>query len=180
MKNHSMNLQKAMARKPIFGTVFIGIVLLLLGDFNHALTTESPAPQPQPPQTELPPTEPPPTQPSPTEPSPTEPSPTQPSPTEPYPIHPSPTQHPRTHPSPTQHSPDLPMNGGTPGSLRPEDCGPRCMGRCAKTAFKKPCMFFCRKCCAKCLCVPPGTYGNKHMCPCYNNWKTKRGGPKCP
>ncbi|XWS28332.1 hypothetical protein CRYUN_Cryun25bG0059300 [Craigia yunnanensis] len=28
--------------------------------------------------------------------------------------------------------------------------------------------------------VPPGTYGNKQYCPCYNNWKTKRGGPKCP
>ncbi|KAJ6700076.1 GIBBERELLIN-REGULATED PROTEIN 13 [Salix purpurea] len=37
-----------------------------------------------------------------------------------------------------------------------------------------------RKCCAKCLCVPAGTYGNKQSCPCYNNWKTKRGGPKCP
>ncbi|KAL8160842.1 hypothetical protein V2J09_012331 [Rumex salicifolius] len=35
-------------------------------------------------------------------------------------------------------------------------------------------------CCAKCLCVPPGYYGNKQFCPCYNNWKTKRGGPKCP
>ncbi|KAK4576832.1 hypothetical protein RGQ29_027393 [Quercus rubra] len=41
-------------------------------------------------------------------------------------------------------------------------------------------MFFCQKCCAKCLCVPPGTYGNKEFCPCYNNWKTKRGGSKCP
>ncbi|RLN01091.1 gibberellin-regulated protein 5-like [Panicum miliaceum] len=26
----------------------------------------------------------------------------------------------------------------------------------------------------------PGTYGNKETCPCYNNWKTKEGGPKCP
>ncbi|KAJ0263711.1 hypothetical protein HA466_0021810 [Hirschfeldia incana] len=25
-----------------------------------------------------------------------------------------------------------------------------------------------------------GTYGNKQVCPCYNNWKTKLGGPKCP
>uniref|UniRef100_A0A7N0TAJ1 Uncharacterized protein n=1 Tax=Kalanchoe fedtschenkoi TaxID=63787 RepID=A0A7N0TAJ1_KALFE len=66
------------------------------------------------------------------------------------------------------------------GSLQPEDCGPRCTDRCSATAFKKPCLFFCRKCCATCLCVPPGTYGNKQMCPCYNNWKTKRGGPKCP
>ncbi|KAK8672635.1 hypothetical protein V6N13_111000 [Hibiscus sabdariffa] len=26
----------------------------------------------------------------------------------------------------------------------------------------------------------PGYYGNKAVCPCYNNWKTKEGGPKCP
>ncbi|RCV36292.1 hypothetical protein SETIT_7G307200v2 [Setaria italica] len=55
-----------------------------------------------------------------------------------------------------------------------------CRRRCSKTHHKKPCLFFCNKCCAKCLCVPPGTYGNKDTCPCYNNWKTKRGGPKCP
>ncbi|KAK8942164.1 Gibberellin-regulated protein 13 [Platanthera guangdongensis] len=23
-------------------------------------------------------------------------------------------------------------------------------------------------------------HGNKGVCPCYNNWKTKRGSPKCP
>ncbi|KAK6272629.1 hypothetical protein POUND7_009712 [Theobroma cacao] len=72
------------------------------------------------------------------------------------------------------------MYGATQGSLRPQECGPRCSARCSATAYKKPCMFFCQKCCAKCLCVPPGTYGNKQYCPCYNNWKTKRGGPKCP
>ncbi|XP_062166246.1 LOW QUALITY PROTEIN: protein GAST1, partial [Alnus glutinosa] len=71
-------------------------------------------------------------------------------------------------------------HGITQGSLQPQECGPRCTERCSKTAFKKPCMFFCKKCCAKCLCVPSGTYGNKESCPCYNNWKTKRGGPKCP
>ncbi|KAK6144077.1 hypothetical protein DH2020_020897 [Rehmannia glutinosa] len=70
--------------------------------------------------------------------------------------------------------------GMSEGSLRPQECAPRCTNRCSKTSFKKPCMFFCQKCCAKCLCVPPGTYGNKQSCPCYNNWKTKRGGPKCP
>ncbi|XP_075475990.1 protein RSI-1-like [Primulina tabacum] len=64
--------------------------------------------------------------------------------------------------------------------LRPQDCKPRCTYRCSATSHKKPCMFFCLKCCAKCLCVPPGTYGNKETCACYNNWKTKRGGPKCP
>ncbi|XP_022747190.1 protein GAST1-like [Durio zibethinus] len=72
------------------------------------------------------------------------------------------------------------MHGITQGSLRPQECGPRCSARCSKTQYKKPCLFFCNKCCAKCLCVPPGTYGNKQVCPCYNNWKTKRGGPKCP
>ncbi|XP_009337038.2 protein GAST1 [Pyrus x bretschneideri] len=70
--------------------------------------------------------------------------------------------------------------GTTQGSLRPQECAPRCTSRCSATAYKKPCLFFCQKCCAKCLCVPPGTYGNKQVCPCYNNWKTKRGGPKCP
>ncbi|KZV15367.1 protein RSI-1 [Dorcoceras hygrometricum] len=40
--------------------------------------------------------------------------------------------------------------------------------------------FFCNKCCATCLCVPPGTYGNKDCCPCYRDWKTKEGKPKCP
>ncbi|KAL1308202.1 hypothetical protein HN51_050135 [Arachis hypogaea] len=64
--------------------------------------------------------------------------------------------------------------------LRPSDCKPRCSYRCSATSHKKPCMFFCQKCCAKCLCVPPGTYGNKQVCPCYNTWKTKEGGPKCP
>ncbi|KAJ0987187.1 hypothetical protein J5N97_005543 [Dioscorea zingiberensis] len=59
-------------------------------------------------------------------------------------------------------------------------CRPRCRYRCSATSHKKPCMFFCLKCCSKCLCVPPGTYGNKQVCPCYNDWKTQEGGPKCP
>ncbi|KAI3844197.1 hypothetical protein MKX03_032268 [Papaver bracteatum] len=75
---------------------------------------------------------------------------------------------------------DIDTSGFTQGSLQPQECAPRCTKRCSLTAFKKPCTFFCNKCCNKCLCVPPGTYGNKEMCPCYNNWKTKRGGPKCP
>ncbi|XP_027070496.1 protein GAST1-like [Coffea eugenioides] len=89
------------------------------------------------------------------------------------------TESPSPSPQP-QPSGLLPTHGITPGSLHPQECSPRCTYRCSKTAFKKPCMFFCQKCCAKCLCVPPGTYGNKQFCPCYNNWKTKRGGPKCP
>ncbi|XP_047337137.1 protein RSI-1 [Impatiens glandulifera] len=64
--------------------------------------------------------------------------------------------------------------------LRPSQCKPRCTYRCSATSHKKPCMKYCLQCCAKCLCVPPGTYGNKETCPCYNNWKTQEGRPKCP
>ncbi|CAI0401687.1 unnamed protein product, partial [Linum tenue] len=52
--------------------------------------------------------------------------------------------------------------------------------RCGNTQYRNACILFCNKCCRKCLCVPPGYYGNKQVCPCYNNWKTKEGGPKCP
>ncbi|KAI6696858.1 hypothetical protein NL676_016977 [Syzygium grande] len=51
----------------------------------------------------------------------------------------------------------LPPYGAREGSLKPQECGPRCTARCSKTAYKKPCMFFCQKCCARCLCVPPGS-----------------------
>ncbi|KAM3280711.1 protein GAST1 [Capsicum chacoense] len=88
------------------------------------------------------------------------------------------TMSPAPQPQPPNNT--LPMNGSTPGSLHPQDCLPKCTYRCSNTQYRKPCMFFCQKCCATCLCVPPGTYGNKQLCPCYNNWKTKRGGPKCP
>ncbi|KAK7295365.1 hypothetical protein RJT34_18272 [Clitoria ternatea] len=67
-----------------------------------------------------------------------------------------------------------------PGSLKSYQCPSQCSRRCSQTQYHKPCMFFCQKCCRKCLCVPPGYYGNKAVCPCYNNWKTKEGGPKCP
>ncbi|XP_016474318.2 protein RSI-1 [Nicotiana tabacum] len=65
-------------------------------------------------------------------------------------------------------------------NLQPRDCKPRCTYRCSATSHKKPCMFFCQKCCATCLCVPRGVYGHKQTCPCYNNWKTQEGKSKCP
>ncbi|GLJ13067.1 hypothetical protein SUGI_0204500 [Cryptomeria japonica] len=74
----------------------------------------------------------------------------------------------------------LRMNKHGHGKLKPSECHLKCAERCSATSHRKPCMFFCQKCCAKCLCVPPGTYGNKEVCSCYNNWKTKEGGPKCP
>lgn len=60
------------------------------------------------------------------------------------------------------------------------ECGDACNQRCSATSHKKPCLFYCNKCCEWCQCVPPGTSGGKECCDCYNNWKTKRGGPKCP
>ncbi|XP_009339293.2 gibberellin-regulated protein 6 [Pyrus x bretschneideri] len=74
----------------------------------------------------------------------------------------------------------LDSGGYGPGSLKSYQCPSQCTRRCSQTQYHKPCMFFCQKCCAKCLCVPPGFYGNKAVCPCYNNWKTQQGGPKCP
>ncbi|EFH46578.1 predicted protein [Arabidopsis lyrata subsp. lyrata] len=66
------------------------------------------------------------------------------------------------------------------GSLRKEECPMACEFRCSVTSHKKSCLFFCNKCCNKCLCVPSGTYGHKEECACYDKWRTKKGGPKCP
>ncbi|XP_011071641.1 gibberellin-regulated protein 4-like [Sesamum indicum] len=74
----------------------------------------------------------------------------------------------------------LDRNRYGPGSLKIYQCPSECARRCKQTQYKKACLTFCNKCCNKCLCVPPGYYGNKAVCPCYNNWKTKEGGPKCP
>ncbi|KAH7670433.1 Gibberellin regulated protein, partial [Dioscorea alata] len=69
---------------------------------------------------------------------------------------------------------------GGEGSVPPEQCPAKCDYRCSATQHRKPCLFFCNKCCDKCHCVPSGTYGNKQECPCYDNWKTQDGKPKCP
>ncbi|CAN6990496.1 unnamed protein product [Brassica rapa subsp. trilocularis] len=61
-----------------------------------------------------------------------------------------------------------------------KDCPAACDVRCSATSHKSACLMYCNQCCKKCLCVPSGTYGNKQECPCYNNWKTQEGGPKCP
>ncbi|KAK9667273.1 hypothetical protein RND81_14G244200 [Saponaria officinalis] len=69
---------------------------------------------------------------------------------------------------------------GKEGSLTKDECPRACNFRCSATSHKSRCLEFCNKCCDKCLCVPSGTYGHKEECSCYNNWKTKEGGPKCP
>ncbi|KAG0463706.1 hypothetical protein HPP92_019775 [Vanilla planifolia] len=84
------------------------------------------------------------------------------------------------HEKPTEEQLLIRRSRYGPGSLRSYQCSGECGRRCSRTQYRKACMLFCGKCCRKCLCVPPGFYGNKQLCSCYNNWKTKRGGPKCP
>ena len=60
------------------------------------------------------------------------------------------------------------------------DCPGSCNVRCSLAGVAKRCIRYCMICCNQCQCVPPGTVGNKEVCPCYNNWKTQQGGPKCP
>ncbi|XP_021854021.1 gibberellin-regulated protein 12-like [Spinacia oleracea] len=74
---------------------------------------------------------------------------------------------------------EVSMAGGE-GSLTKEQCPAACDYRCSATQYRKACLLYCNKCCDKCLCVPSGTYGHKEECPCYNNWKTQEGKPKCP
>ncbi|XP_059280283.1 gibberellin-regulated protein 9-like [Lycium ferocissimum] len=59
-------------------------------------------------------------------------------------------------------------------------CGYACARRCKKSSRKNVCTRACKTCCARCKCVPPGTYGNKEACPCYARLKTHGNRPKCP
>ncbi|MBA0649339.1 hypothetical protein Goklo_016912 [Gossypium klotzschianum] len=59
-------------------------------------------------------------------------------------------------------------------------CAGKCKARCRKAAVWERCFKYCGICCEKCKCVPSGTYGNKHQCPCYRDMVTNKGKPKCP
>ncbi|KAK6159246.1 hypothetical protein DH2020_006560 [Rehmannia glutinosa] len=59
-------------------------------------------------------------------------------------------------------------------------CANSCKLRCAVAGVKERCLKYCGICCAKCKCVPSGTYGNKHQCPCYRDMRSSKGKPKCP
>ncbi|KAL2254585.1 UNVERIFIED_CONTAM: Snakin-1 [Sesamum indicum] len=59
-------------------------------------------------------------------------------------------------------------------------CNRSCGLRCARAGVKDRCLKYCGICCAKCKCVPSGTYGNKHQCPCYRDMRNSKGTPKCP
>ncbi|KAF7830568.1 gibberellin-regulated protein [Senna tora] len=59
-------------------------------------------------------------------------------------------------------------------------CDSRCGQRCSKAGMQDRCLKNCGICCQKCNCVPSGTYGNKHECPCYARIKNSKGRSKCP
>ncbi|MCD7462445.1 hypothetical protein HAX54_048549 [Datura stramonium] len=46
--------------------------------------------------------------------------------------------------------------------------------RCSATGLADRCLKYCGICCAECNCVPSGTYGNKHECPCYRDKKNSK------
>ncbi|KAI3460651.1 hypothetical protein Pfo_017314 [Paulownia fortunei] len=60
------------------------------------------------------------------------------------------------------------------------NCNYACSRRCSKSSRKNVCHRACRSCCERCHCVPPGTYGNKDLCPCYAKLRTHGNKPKCP
>ncbi|XP_021902437.1 gibberellin-regulated protein 1-like [Carica papaya] len=60
------------------------------------------------------------------------------------------------------------------------DCDAACESRCQLSSRPHLCMRACGTCCARCDCVPPGTYGNYDACPCYANMTTHEGRHKCP
>ncbi|KAK9269978.1 hypothetical protein L1049_025551 [Liquidambar formosana] len=60
------------------------------------------------------------------------------------------------------------------------DCGGACTARCQLASRQKMCKRACGTCCARCNCVPPGTSGNRDVCPCYATMTTHGGRLKCP
>ncbi|XP_023537913.1 snakin-2-like [Cucurbita pepo subsp. pepo] len=60
------------------------------------------------------------------------------------------------------------------------DCGGACAARCRLSSRQRLCHRACGTCCQRCNCVPPGTSGNHHMCPCYASLTTHGGRLKCP
>ncbi|KAK4739942.1 hypothetical protein R3W88_003639 [Solanum pinnatisectum] len=67
-----------------------------------------------------------------------------------------------------------------PATAKSVYCAQKCGARCSKAGLMDRCVKYCELCCAKCKCVPNGTYGNKHQCPCYRDMKNSKGKPKCP
>ncbi|KAF8109122.1 hypothetical protein N665_0102s0031 [Sinapis alba] len=66
------------------------------------------------------------------------------------------------------------------GYGRKIDCGSACVARCRLSSRPNLCHRACGTCCARCNCVPPGTYGNYDKCECYATLTTHGGRRKCP
>ncbi|KAK3423824.1 hypothetical protein EUGRSUZ_F00590 [Eucalyptus grandis] len=60
------------------------------------------------------------------------------------------------------------------------DCDAACAARCQLASRQRLCHRACGTCCARCSCVPPGTSGNRDVCPCYATMTTHGGRLKCP
>ncbi|XP_030955670.1 snakin-2-like isoform X1 [Quercus lobata] len=60
------------------------------------------------------------------------------------------------------------------------DCGAACSARCQLSSRPNLCKRACGTCCSRCSCVPPGTSGNRDVCPCYATMTTRGGKLKCP
>ncbi|ONK55545.1 uncharacterized protein A4U43_UnF1930 [Asparagus officinalis] len=67
-----------------------------------------------------------------------------------------------------------------PGASAGINCGELCAIRCSKSSRPNLCKRACGTCCARCNCVPKGTYGNEDSCPCYATMTTHGGAHKCP
>ncbi|KAK4424087.1 Snakin-2 [Sesamum alatum] len=79
------------------------------------------------------------------------------------------------------HSNQLTTNAVSETSYKPKiDCGGACAARCKLSSRPRLCKRACGTCCARCNCVPPGTYGNLELCPCYANMTTHHNKRKCP
>ncbi|KAK1362305.1 gibberellin-regulated protein 1-like [Heracleum sosnowskyi] len=77
------------------------------------------------------------------------------------------------------HSDEITMSSGR-SLLQKIDCGAKCAERCKLSGRPNLCHRACGTCCGRCNCVPPGTYGNYDVCPCYANLTTTGGKKKCP
>ncbi|KAL0690606.1 hypothetical protein Bca4012_090285 [Brassica carinata] len=76
----------------------------------------------------------------------------------------------------------IPAATAAPGRIRGMEvyCRSRCRGRCAKAGFQDRCLKYCGICCRQCKCVPSGTFGNKHQCPCYRDKLSFQGQTQVP
>ncbi|XP_073036669.1 uncharacterized protein [Primulina eburnea] len=60
-------------------------------------------------------------------------------------------------------------------------CDELCKTRCSLNSRPNLCTRACGTCCARCNCVPPGTFGNREMCgTCYTDMTTHHNKTKCP